>query len=103
MRKGSSGKNELDDYIESVKARQKNSLWPDVLRGGRSVDEFLWKGAPDAPLVQRVGTGILALAYLLVGLALVSMALEQGKWFTGAFAALIFIVAGWFIRNAVRK
>ena len=103
MRKESSGKNELDDYIESVKVRQKNSLWPDVLRGGRSVDEFLWKGASDAPLVQRVGAVILALAYLLVGLAFVSMALEQGEWFTGAFAALIFIVAGWFIRNALRK
>ena len=101
MRKGSGRKKELDDYIESVKARQKNLIWPDVLRGGRSVDELLWKGARNAPLVQRVGVVILALAYVSVGLAFVSMSLEQGEWSTGAFAALLFIAAGWFIRNAL--
>jgi type IV secretory pathway TrbD component len=50
-----------------------------------------------------VGAVILALAYVLVGLAFVAMALEQREWFTAAFAALIFTVAGWFIRMALRK
>jgi fructose-1,6-bisphosphatase/inositol monophosphatase family enzyme len=103
MRKRSGSKKELDDYIESVKASQKNTIWPDVLRGGRSVDELLWKGARDAPLVQRIGAVILALAYVMVGLAFVSMSVEQGKWFIGAFAALLFIAGGWFIRNALRR
>ena len=103
MRKRSGSKKELDSYIESVKARQRNLIWPDVLRGGRSVDELLWKGARDAPLVQRIGAVILALAYVIVALAFISMAVEQGKWFIGAFAAILFIVAGWFIRNALRR
>jgi len=46
---------------------------------------------------------MLALAYLIVGVVLVSIAVEQGTWFTGAFAAILFGVGGWFIRNALRK
>jgi hypothetical protein len=46
---------------------------------------------------------ILALAYLMVAVAFISMAVEQGKWFMGAFAAILFGVGGWFIRNALRK
>src|SRR5882724_458469 len=103
MKKNTESKEELDSYIESVKASQKNVIWPDVLRGGRSVDELLWKGARDAPLVQRIGTVMSALAYLIVGAVLVSIAVEQGSWFTGAFAAILFGVGGWFIRNALRK
>jgi hypothetical protein len=103
MRKASGSKKELDSYIEDLKARQRNLIWPDVLRGGRGVDELLWKGASNAPLVQRVGAVIVALAYLLVAVAFVAMAVEQGKWFIGAFAALLFLAGGWFIRNAFRR
>jgi hypothetical protein len=67
---------ELDSYIESAEARERNVIWPDVLRNSRSVDEFLWKGARDAPLVQRIGAVILALAYLIVALAFISLAIE---------------------------
>ena len=103
MKKNTGSKKELDSYIESVKESQKNTIWPDVLRGSRSVDELLWKGARDAPMVQRIGVVILALAYLLVAVVFVSMAVGQGSWFAGAFAALLFGVGGWFIRNALRK
>jgi hypothetical protein len=103
MKRETGRKKELGSYIESVKGRQRNLVWPDVLRGSRSVDEFLWKGARNAPLVQRIGAVILALAYLMVALLFISMAVEQRKWFMGAFAALLFGVGGWFIRNAFKK
>jgi hypothetical protein len=64
MKKSTGSKKELDSHIESVKASQKNVTWPGVLRGSRSVDELLWKGARDGPMVQRIGVMILALAYL---------------------------------------
>jgi hypothetical protein len=103
MKKNTGNKKELDSYIESVKARQRNLTWPDVLRGSRSVDEFLWKGARDAPLVQRIGAVILGLTYILVGVAFAGMALEQGKWFIGAAVPIIFGLGGWFIRNALLR
>jgi hypothetical protein len=102
MQKRTHSKRDLDSFIESVKVRQKNILWPDVLRGGRSVDELLWKGARDAPLVQRIGVLILALAYLITAVAFISMA-AGGSWSAGAFAAILVGVGGWFIRNALRK
>ena len=101
--KADSKTDDLGSYIESVEARQKSILWPDVLRSGRSVDKLLWKGASDAPLVQRIGIMILASAYLIVAVVFIAMAAEQGSWLEGVFASVPFGVGGWFIRNALRK
>ena len=43
MKKKAGRKKELDSYMASIEASQKNVIWPDVLRDGRSVDELLWK------------------------------------------------------------
>jgi hypothetical protein len=96
-------KKELGSYIESVDVHQKNILWPDVLRGGRSVDKLLWKGAKNAPLIQRIGVVILASAYLIVAAAFISMAVEQRSLLAAFFASVLLGVGGWFIRNALRK
>ncbi len=103
MTEKADSRKEPGSYIESLEVRQKNILWPDVLRGGRSVDELLWKGASDAPLVQRIGILILASAYLIVALAFISRAAEQESWLAGFFACALVAVGGWFIRNAVRR
>ena len=103
MKKKRDGKKELDSYIESIRASQRSTIWPDVLRGSRSVDELLWKGARNAPLVQRIGVVILALAYLMVATVFLSMAVEQRSWLAGGSAAILLGVGGWFIRNALRK
>jgi hypothetical protein len=39
----------------------------------------------------------------MVALVLVSLAVEQGSWIGGVFAALLFGASGWFIRNAFMK
>jgi hypothetical protein len=96
-------KKELDSYIEDVRDRQRNTVFPDTLRGARSVDELLFKGVPHAPLVQRIGVMVIALFYVIIGVAFVLMALEKRDWFLSGFAVVIFSVAGWFIRNAFRK
>jgi ABC-type dipeptide/oligopeptide/nickel transport system permease component len=53
-------------FLDDVQARQRATIWPDTLRGGRAVDSFLWKGSPDATLVQRVGIAIFALAIIVL-------------------------------------
>lgn len=103
MKKKPDNKKELDSYLESVKARQRNLTWPDVLRGSRSVDEYLWEGARDAPLIQRIGAVIVGLTYILIGLAFTGMALEQGEWFIGVAVPVIFGLGVWFIRNALLR
>ncbi len=103
MKQRSGSKKELDPYIEDMRDRQRNTVFPDTLRGGRSVDELLFKGVPHAPLVQRIGVLVIALSYVIIGVAFVLMTLEKKQWLTGLFAAVIFAAAGWFIRNALRK
>lgn len=46
---------EIDRMREEIEERQRATVYPDRLRAGRSVDEFLWKGDPKAPPVQRAG------------------------------------------------
>lgn len=57
--------------VEETKAKQRNILWPDALLNSRSVDAFLWKGSPDAPLVQRVGAWIFGITFMLLGAGLI--------------------------------
>jgi hypothetical protein len=57
--------------IEQTKAKQRNTIWPDTFQNGRSVDEYLWKGSPDAPLVQRIGAVIFGLFFMLMSVILV--------------------------------
>ena len=61
--------------IEEIKAKQRNTVWPDTLMNGRSVDEFLWKGSPDAPLVQRMGAWIFGLAFMLIAVGVIAAGL----------------------------
>lgn len=88
MKKQAGGNKELDSYIESVKASQRNTTWPDLLRGGRSVDEYLFKGARNAPLVQRIGAIVLGLSFVMIGVATVDFAYQQREWFISALAVI---------------
>jgi hypothetical protein len=63
--------------MEEIEAKQRNTVWPDTLRNSRSVDEFLWKGSSDAPLVQRAGAWIFGLTFILLSLALLDVAYEK--------------------------
>ena len=59
---------------EEIKAKQSNILWPDAMKNSSGVDAFLWKGAPDAPLVQRIGASIFGLFFLLAGVSFLDVA-----------------------------
>jgi hypothetical protein len=59
-----------------MQAKQRNVVWPDTLRNGRSVDAFFWKGSPTAPFVQRLGAFLFGLGFLSLGAALLGSALE---------------------------
>ena len=56
----------FDDVRRDLEDRQKSILWEDALKGGRSVDAFLWKGDPKAKPVQRAGLVVFGLSFLLI-------------------------------------
>jgi hypothetical protein len=75
-----------ESVIEELEARQRNTVWPDTMVNGRSVDEFLWKGSPDAPLVQRMGAWIIGLFFILMGLLFFDIAYEKHDRVFGVFS-----------------
>jgi len=60
-------------FVDEIKKKQRNTVWPDTLLNGRSVDEYLWKGSRDAPLVQRIGAWLFGFAFMLFGVTLVEV------------------------------
>jgi hypothetical protein len=94
---------EHDGFIEEIKDQQRNTLWPDALRNGRSVYEFLWKGSPDAPLVQRIGACIFGLTFILGGLGWLDVAYEKHDRIFGVFSILWFFLGAKLIFNGFRR
>lgn len=76
--------------VEDVKQKQSNTLWPDAPNNGRSVDEFLWKGNPDAPLVQRIGACIFGLTFMLCGAGFV----EIDREITADRKSIVLVIMG---------
>jgi len=92
----------MDSVIDDLKAKQRNLTWPDVLRGNRSVDEFLWKGARDAPMVQRIGAIILAVAYLAVALFFIDWTSNGGGWLSGLLSLVLIAAGAKIVHSATR-
>jgi hypothetical protein len=93
----------LHEYIEEIRAKQRNTVWPDPLRNSRAVDEFLWRGSSKAPLVQRVGALIFGLAYILSGAGLAAILFEREAYILLVLVAMLWLVAGKMLLNVVRK
>jgi hypothetical protein len=92
-----------DQAIEEVRAKQRNTVWPDTIRNSRSVDAFLWKGSTDAPLVQRIGACIFGLTFILGGLGWVDVAYERHWPVFGVLSIVWFVVGGKVFLNGFRR
>jgi len=103
----------MDDKhtFEHVRAdaeeRQKNILWEDARRGGRSVDAFLWRGDPHAKPIQRAGLIVFGLMFLMLAIACASIPFQkhfEEGWPVEFFMALLaFLIALRLFRNALRR
>jgi hypothetical protein len=99
-------KSQIDHIREEAEAKQRGILWPDMLRAGRSVDGFLWKGDPRATPVQRAGLvlfGLIFLSFAAIGIAL-GCALDDwaGRTIGIVLGSLAGIAGVRFMRNAFR-
>ncbi len=103
MRRGQRDRRALKTYLGNLADRQRNLTWPDLLRNGRPIDELLFKGKKDAPLVQCIGIVVVAVMYIMVGVLFVDLFATQRSWFDAVFALGLFCAAGFFIRNASRR
>lgn len=94
---------DLDEFIQETRASQRNIVFPDTVRNGRSVDAFLWHGSPDPPLVQRIGAWIFGSTFIGLGLSSFIMAaafIRDGSWSGfGVFILIGFLVLLFGIRT----
>jgi phosphotransferase system glucose/maltose/N-acetylglucosamine-specific IIC component len=95
---------DLDWVREDVEAKQRAILWEDARKGGKSVDEFLWKGSPTAKPVQRAGLVVFALMFLLLAIAFASIPFQkkfEAGWGVEFFMSLCaFLISMRLLRNA---
>jgi hypothetical protein len=59
--------NDFEQIRQETEDKQKNTLWEDGLRNGKSVDEFLWKGDLNAKPIQRAGLVVFAMMFWFGG------------------------------------
>ncbi len=89
--------------IEDIKGKQRNFVFPDTLRNSRGVDEFLWKGSPNAPLVQRMAAWMFGLFFILAGVAFIDVAYEKHYLIFGVLSIAWFLVGGKVFLNGFRR
>jgi hypothetical protein len=101
-----SEKSEFDRIREEAEAKQRGILWPDMVRQGRSVDEFLWKGDQRAKPVQRIALVLYGTLFLVLASVCVAVGWRQDDWLVRVIAIAIGCLAGIggvrFMRNAFR-
>jgi hypothetical protein len=71
---------DLDKFIDGVRARQRNIVFPDTVRNERPLFDFFWNGAPDPPMVQRIGAWMAGLFLVVAGLFAALSARDGGNW-----------------------
>jgi hypothetical protein len=92
---------ETQRFMDKINASQRNVLWPDTLRNVTAVDKFLWRGSPDAPLVQRVGAWLFGLMLITAGFFMLDY-FGSARWLL--FIPLAFLLLGAKVfRNGFRR
>ena len=90
------------DFIAEVKTRQRNIVFPETVANGRRVDELFWKGSPDATVLQRVGMGLFGMAFVVMGLVLLSYLKAEG-WGYIIWSWVPLVFGARLLRNAFRR
>jgi hypothetical protein len=84
---------EPDKFIDEIRARQRNIVFPDTVRNERPLFDFFWNGAPDPPMVQRIGAWMAGLFLVVTGL-LAALSARDGGNLLGLGTSLISVGVG---------
>ena len=90
---------QFEEIREEIEVKQKAILWPDALRGGRSVDAFLWRGDPKAKPIQRAGLVVFAVTYWFLGVLFIAMGWAR---YEGAACLVTSLIGSTFVLLSIR-
>ena len=74
-----SDRRDLDKFIDESRASQRNIVFPETVRNGRSVDVFFWRGSPAPTLIQRIAAWLFGLMFVAQGFIFGYFAFDVGK------------------------
>jgi hypothetical protein len=92
-----------NSLVEIIEAKQRNTVWPDTMINSRGVDEFLWKGDPNAPLVQRMAAWIFGIFFILIGVGWLDAGYEKHSLIVAVLSILWFLLGGKVLLNGFRR
>jgi hypothetical protein len=85
---------DLEHLRRDLEEKQSATTFPETLRAGRSVDEFLWKGDSKATPIQRVGLFIFALMFLLPFIGFVVFTIIDPYWINKLMGLVLGTLSG---------
>jgi len=89
--------------IEEIKARQRNTVWPDPLVNSLRATALVLKGSPDASLVQRIGASLFGVCYLVSAVVFLYYARKERSFVLVLMSWGFFLLAGRILRNVFRR
>jgi uncharacterized membrane protein len=84
----------LEEYLEELRRRQKNRIWPDDIHGGARIDHILFKATAHRPVSHRIVGWLFGGASACGGLALMA---ESQKTFLPVVMSSLGIAAGLYM------
>ena len=80
---------------DELRARQRNLTWPGFVSNARRVDEVLFKGSSNAPIVHRVGAWLFGIALVSLGLGLLTMSRSSIQVIAATFGIVLGCYVFW--------
>jgi hypothetical protein len=93
---------DLDEFIDGVRASQRNIVFPDTVRNERPLLVFLWRGSPDPSLIQRIGAWLFGLMWIAFGAVFLRQATEARGNEDWAGFGLMLLASSGFISLGIR-
>ena len=72
--KGRRRGSDLEGFIDQIKDKQRNTVWPGPLVNSRNADQFLWKGSSNPTVVQRIAALLLGFSFMSAGFGCITLA-----------------------------
>lgn len=78
-------------------------MFSDTLRGGRSIDSFLWHGDQKAGPVERAGLVVFALGFLIPMIGFAYLIATRPSWTEKTIFSFIELILGYVIFRLIRN